>query len=195
MEQRNERRSYYRIDDVIGLTYTVLDKNNPVSASPSDLGLSLTTLLAEIDHEFNQTVNTLWHEDPTTAKALGLLNKKLSMIAAHSLQDEEQDIEPYEDMLVNISGCGISFSCEEQLSEGTQLQLSLILKPSNVNLSFVGNVISCKKQSLDNQKPYHIRVSFEENSAAQEQLIQHIVQKQCAQIGEQKRMFVSEEDA
>ena len=118
------------------------------------------------------------------AKALGLLNRKISIIAAHSLQDEEQNIESYEDMMVNISGCGIAFDCKEQLKNGDNLQLSIVLKPSNVILRLVGQVVSCEKQLSNNDKPYSIRVNFEEHNAAQEQLIQHIVQKQCAQISE-----------
>lgn len=189
MEQKRERRRYYRINDLIGLTYTVLDNNHQVAASPSEnLGLSLTSLLAEIDHEFNQTVNILWHENPTVAKAFGLLNKKISIIAAHSLQqNEEQDIQPYEEMMVSISGCGVSFNCAENLPEGTRLQLSITLKPSNTLLILQGQVVSTEAQGHCREKPYSIRVSFDNNEAIQEQLIQHIVQKQCAQIGEKGR--------
>lgn len=195
MESNLDRRSYYRINDIVGLTYRLIDGNDPHPALPSEnLGLSLTSLLTEIDHEFNQITNTLWHEHPATAKALGLLNRKLSMIAAHSLQGEEQSIEPYDDMMVNISGCGISFKCTEQLKAGDNLQLSLVLKPSNVTLDLEGEVISCEKQLANTDKPYRIRVSFKENNSAQEQLIQHIVQKQCAQIGEEKRKQTQEKN-
>jgi len=188
MEPNLERRSYYRINDIVGLTYNLLGADSQNPASPlENLGLSLTSLLSEIDHEFNQITNTLWHEHPLMAKALGLLNRKLSIIAAHSLQDEEQSIDPYDEMMVNISGCGISFDCTEQLQAGDQLELSLVLKPSNVMIDLEGEVISCEKQLTNTDKPYAIRVSFKENNSAQEQLIQHIVQKQCAQIGENKR--------
>ena len=188
MEPNLERRSYYRINDIVGLTYNLLGADSQNPASPlENLGLSLTSLLSEIDHEFNQITNTLWHEHPLMAKALGLLNRKLSIIAAHSLQDEEQSIEPYDEMMVNISGCGISFDCTEQLQTGDQLELSLVLKPSNVMIDLEGEVISCEKQLTNADKSYTIRVSFKENNSAQEQLIQHIVQKQCAQIGEHKR--------
>ena len=188
MEQTAERRRYYRINDIVGLTYTVVDTNEEIPVSPSEhLGLSLTSLLAEIDHEFNQVTNILWHESPTVGKALGLLNKKISIIAAHSLQGEEQNIESYEEMMVNISACGIAFDCIESLPNGTNLQLSIALKPSNIILHIMGQVISCDKQSAKQEKSFSIRVVFEENNNVQEQLIQHIVQKQCAQIGEKNR--------
>lgn len=185
MEKKLERRSYYRINDTVGLTYTVLNGDESVQISPSaNLGLSLTSLLAEIDHEFNKITNILWHENPVVAEALGLLNKKMSIIAAHSLQDEGQNIDSYDDMMVNISGCGMSFDCIENLAKGTRLQLSLALKPSNIILHLVGQVIACDQQPTKQEKPFAVRVIFEENNTAQEKLIQHIVQKQCAQIGE-----------
>lgn len=194
MESKLERRSYYRINDTVGLTYRLLNDNDPHPDSLSEnLGVSLTNLLAEIDHEFNQATNTLWHEHPVTAKALGLLNKKLSIIAAHSLQGEEQNFESYDNMMVNISGCGMSFDCSEQLNAGDKLLLSIALKPSHTVLHLEGIVVSCEKQLTNTDKPYTIRVNFEGNETAQEQLIQHIVQKQCAQIGEQKRKETQED--
>lgn len=180
MVKKSERRSYYRINDTVGLTYTVLDGNKSAQISSSaNLGLSLTNLLAETDHEFNKITNILWHENPVIAEALGLLNKKVSIIAAHSLQDSEQNIASYEDMMVNISGCGMSFDCIESLAQGARLQLSVTLKPSNIILNMVGQVISCEQQPAKQEKPFVVKVIFEENNTAQEKLIQHIVQKQC----------------
>ncbi|MDX2462964.1 MAG: PilZ domain-containing protein [Porticoccus sp.] len=188
MEQTVEKRRYYRINDIVGLTYTVIDTNKAMLVSPSEnLGLSLTNLLAEIDSELNQVTNILWHENPTVGKALGLLNKKISIIAAHSLQNEEQNIESYEDMMVNISACGIAFDGKDSLPKGTNLQLSIALKPSNIILHIMGQVIACEKQPTKHEKSFSTRVVFEENNSAQEQLIQHIVQKQCVQIGEKNR--------
>lgn len=185
--KNKERRSYYRINDMVGLTYRVIGTPKDMLPHSSDsLGLSLTDLLNEIDHEFNNLTNILWHENPVVAKAFGLLNKKLSIIAAHSLQrNEEQVIASYEEMLVNISGCGMSFHSTEPITTGTQLMLSIVLKPSNVLLDIKSQVISCEKQSDTNSdKPYMIRVSFTDSDTAQEQMIQHVVQKQCAQLGE-----------
>lgn len=184
MNQKNERRRYYRINDVVGLTYEVLGKDDAAqSAQSGNLGLSVTNLLAEIDHEFNQATNAVWLENPSVAQALGLLNKKLSIIAAHSLQTDDQSIDSYDEMMVNISGCGVAFDCSEALDIGTRLQLSLVLKPSHTHLHVTGEVVAIEQQPSSVEKPYSVRINFDENSLVQEQLIQHIVQKQCAQIG------------
>jgi len=189
-----ERRTYYRINDVVGLTYKTLGQDEDIQASLSgNLGLSVTSLLTEIDHEFNQATNTLWHENPTIATALGLLNKKLSIIAANSLSEESQDIDSYEEMMVNISGCGLSFDCAEGIPPGTRLLLTIVLKPANTQLSFTGEVIASVNNADNPEKPYSVRVNFDENNNAQEQLIQHIVQKQCVQISKNIPTLMSEE--
>ena len=186
MVKNAEKRSYYRINDLVGLAYKVLGQNEEAPSPLSgNLGLSATRLLAEIDHEFNQATNILWHENQTIAKALGLLNKKLSIIAAHSLPDEDQHIDSYEEIMVNISGCGIAFDSAENLSIGTRLQLSILLKPSNTLLHFTGEVVASDNKSTHAEKPYSVRINFDENNSSQEQLIQHIVQRQCAQISAQ----------
>ncbi|MEH6616244.1 MAG: PilZ domain-containing protein [Porticoccus sp.] len=194
MVKNSERRTYYRINDEVGLTYKILSQDEDIQSSLSgNLGLSVTSLLAEIDHEFNQATNTLWHENPTIAKALGLLNKKLSIIAANSLSEEGQDIDDYEEMMVNISGCGLSFNCTENLSTGTRLLLTIVLKPANTPLNFTGEVIASANNANNAEKPYSVRVNFDENNNAQEQLIQHIVQKQCAQISKNIPTLMSED--
>lgn len=195
MAKNAEKRSYYRINDIVGLTYRVLGSGEETQPSFSDnLGLSVTSLLSEIDHEFNQAVNILWHENPTIAKALGLLNKKLSMIAAHSLQNEDQTIDSCEEMMVNISGCGIAFDCNECIPTGSRLQLMVVLKPSNTPLHFSGEVVASDDKVINADKPYTIRINFDENNSVQEQLIQHIVQKQCAQISSKIPTLIPEEE-
>ena len=184
-----EKRSYYRINDLVGLTYRVIPSGENPTREPGevhDMGNSLVTLLAEIDREFNQLTNILWQENPTAARSLGLLNRKLALIADHALGDEERTLPPGDMLMVNISGSGIAFRCEEAIPKGTRLQLTLTLKPSHVSLELTGTVVGCEEKRRDSKKPYWLRVAFEEgNGATQEQLIQHIVQKQYAQIKEE----------
>jgi c-di-GMP-binding flagellar brake protein YcgR len=188
VDQTSERRNFYRINDVVGLTYRVLGEEEDAWPSKSTtFELPVTNLLAEIDHEFNQAANIIWHENPTVAKALGLLNKKLSIIAAHSIQDEDQSVNSYEEMMINISGCGMAFDCTENISPGTRLEIILVLQPSNTQIEITGEVITTKHLANNTDKPYSVRVNFDENNATQEQLIQHIVQKQCAQVGSKSK--------
>jgi hypothetical protein len=184
-----ERRSFFRINDHIGLSYSALEHGEDFqTASCGGLGLPLTEILAEIDEEFNQVSNILWHQSPAIAQALGLLNRKISIIAAHALQDEQQPGESYEELKVSLSGCGMAFHCRESLPPKTRLRVRTVLKPSNICLNFTANVVACDKLPDGSAEPYWMRVVIDSgNAAAKEQLIQHIVQKQCAQIGSKEK--------
>lgn len=188
MSEIKERRSYFRINELIGLTYSTLDSHAEHEPESFDeLGMPLTDLLAELDIKFNKAANILWQENPTVAEALGVLNKKISMIAAHGLQTTDHAIDSYEDLMVNISGCGIAFYSNEHISPGTRLKVSVVLKPSNVPLKLTAMVVACEEQPAGTPSPYWVRIHFEGGeTAAHEQLIQHVVQKQFAHIDNAK---------
>jgi len=180
-----ERRAYFRINDLIGLTYsTPGDDEALTTGSVGEMGVPLADLLTEIDSKFSQAVNILWQENPTVAEALGALNKKISLIAANSLQGNDQTLEFYEELMVSISGCGLAFYCAEQLQPGTMLRVAVVLKPSNIQLKLTARVVACETSGDNADRPYWVRISFDDNNpSAREQLIQHVVQKHYAQLG------------
>lgn len=181
MKQVSERRSYYRIDDTIGLSYKQLnaaDSNSTVD--PSHKEMPLTALLAEVDREFNQATNLLWQESPLVAQALGLLNKKLSMVAALNLSENPTSIDCYENIMVNISGCGMAFDSPSAIEPFTQLAMTIVLKPANSRLEMLATVVECTPINQTGEDTHRVRVQFLENGKAQEELIQHIVQRQWA---------------
>jgi hypothetical protein len=182
-----ERRKYYRINDVVLLRYEEMSdeaSDSPQRGDTGGLEISTGSLLAEIDRELNQAINTVWREHPVTAQALGLLNRKISVIAAQALEYEEAGVHSYDNTMVNLSGCGIAFEAREALHPGARLQLSIILKPSQITLSIAGKVVSCEDRLSSSAMPYWVRVDFDDDLAAQEQLIQHVVQKQGALLSD-----------
>jgi hypothetical protein len=187
--QQAERRKYYRINDVVMLRYETLDgdDDNPALHESGNLEISTGALLAEIDRELNRSINRVWQDDPVVAQALGLLNRKLSVIAAQVLDYAETDAHSYDDAMVSISGCGIAFEARESLAEGTRLRLSVILKPSQITLSIAGTVVSSEERLSSGTMPYWVRVGFDDDEQVQEQLIQHVVQKQGALLADNKR--------
>ncbi|MEM9396709.1 MAG: PilZ domain-containing protein [Pseudomonadota bacterium] len=182
-----ERRKFYRINDVVMLRYEVMEEppgDVVIVGGESGLEVSTGTLLAEIDRELNQTINTVWQDYPVVAQALGLLNRKVSIIAAQAIEYEQSDIQSYDDTMVNISGCGVAFESREGLAPDTRLRLSVILRPSQITLSIAGTVVGCEERLASSTMPYWIRVDFDDDVMAQEQLIQHVVQKQGALLSE-----------
>ncbi|MFK8047078.1 MAG: PilZ domain-containing protein [Halioglobus sp.] len=184
MKIEYERRRYFRINDIVGLTYSALEGGEEFKTGiESEASMPMMELLAEVDQNFNQVTNVLWHEKPAIAQALGLLNRKISIIAAHAMQTEDQAIDSYEDQMVNISGCGMAFHSAESFPVDTALKISTVLKPSNIKLNFTAKVVGCEAGPEGLDQHFWIRVSLDnDNAGAQEQLIQHIVQKQCSQI-------------
>lgn len=182
-----ERRKYYRINDVVLLRYDVIQsapEDAPHGGDTGGLEINTASLLAEIDRELNKTINTVWAEHPSVAQALGLLNRKISVIATQSLEYEEEGVHSYDNSMVNLSGCGIAFEAREALTSGLRLQLSIILRPSQITLSIAGTVVSSEERLTSGAMPYWIRVDFDDDLQAQEQLIQHVVQKQGALLSE-----------
>ena len=188
MRKIDEKRSYYRINDSVGLKYAPIeDGDDSAGLLAAPVQTPLTSELAALDHELNQLTNSLWLENPLLAQALGLLNRKLTLFAAHALPQEQlTPMDQYQEILVSISGSGMGFNVAEQFEPGVRLALMLALKPSNIDLRLTGVVTGCEPLHTSDGQGYWARVNFEPgNEAAQEQLIQHIVQRQCAQTSEQ----------
>jgi hypothetical protein len=185
----SERRKYYRINDVVLLRYEMLEATNGMEiqsghGGSGSLEVNTATLIQEIDHELNQTINAVWQDSPAVAQALGLLNRKISVLAAQALNYEQGEAHSYDDAMVNLSGCGIAFEARDDISPGTRLRLSVILRPSQVSLSIAGTVVSSEQRLSSGTMPFWLRVDFDDNLQAQEQIIQHVVQKQGALLSD-----------
>jgi len=190
--QKTERRYYFRINDIIGLAYTVLDASEEFSPGNSEgMEIQLANVLTEIDTEFSRVVNTIWQQNPAIAQALGLLNRKISIMAAHYPQGEDPPVDSHKELLANVSGCGIAFHCVDPLPAGTRLHVSVVIKPSNIDVHFTATVIACEPTPNNPAGNYWLRIEIDEdNNAAREQLVQHVVQRQC---GDSYRMGVPQE--
>jgi c-di-GMP-binding flagellar brake protein YcgR len=183
-----EKRRYYRINDIVGLKYSV---NQPHAESDSDIAhelvVTLPHVLARIDREFNRAANILCQENAVLAEALCLLNKKIELLSDAVYPRESFDGTDLHDIPVNISACGIAFLTDVPLECGTCIHLALSLKPSNAVLEFDGKVVACD-DALDREDGRMLlRVEFvDANPISQEELIQHIVQRQCLQLAAAK---------
>lgn len=179
-DRQIERRDYFRILDTIGLSYSILADAGGIAPGPQgEAEASLATLLTDIDIKFNQAENTLWSENPTIAQALGLLNRKISLLASHQLQQAGQAVDAHDELEASISGSGLAFPCAEEVPVGARLWVSIVLKPSNIELHFTATVVACEQLLDYGAGNYWLRISIDEtNRAAREQLVQHVVQKQ-----------------
>lgn len=196
MTTQIERRRYYRVNDVVLLHYEVLDEpegarradHHAMAPRPGDnLKLDSARLLKEIDRELNESIEHLWRQYPEMGRAVGLLNRKLAVLA-RALDSDEGFSLSYDDTPVNMSGCGIAFLAEEPLALDTHLRLQLVLKPSGIEVALTGKVVGCESHPDYEHPPrWWLRVDFDEDIDAQERLIQHIVHKQADMLAEARQ--------
>ncbi|MEQ9462674.1 MAG: PilZ domain-containing protein [Haliea sp.] len=175
---RSERRKYYRINDDVLLHYRV-DVSSDDDASPGvQLEVATGAILAEIDRELNHTINRIWARDPDVGRALGLLNRKISVLGSLTAPTESgAESVSYQRTTVNLSGSGIAFEATERLPEGTAVIIEIGLLPSQSSLRLQGRVVA-SPEAVTNGSGYWTRVEFDEDLDQQEELIRHVVQKQ-----------------
>lgn len=181
-----ERREYFRIDDYVRLSYTVVSDLRGLPGVTADAAPeSDADLRRDLEAEFNNTLNALWRDYPLAAKALSQLNRKLDLLGASNSGESEMPALAEEPTLVNISGNGIAFSSDSRYPPGQLLDLHIILLPSEAQLRILARVVDSEAipgTDETDERPYLLRAEFAlRDSAAQETLISHIVQRQQAQ--------------
>ena len=174
-----ERRRYFRIDDTMGLAYTLLGPEE-ARAFVDRLGENGpgTDYIANFDNRIEALLEAAKAETPVVAELVELLHRKLNFVIRQL--DIDADLMrrvAYQLRQVNVSACGMAFSCEEPLPVDQALQLDLLLQPGDVHIPILARVIACDP---DAEEPCHfVRLDFEQiRPRDQELLIQHIVRRQ-----------------
>lgn len=168
-----ERREYYRINDILPLYHTAAPDFEPeerISATQA--------LLARIDTELNDAINHVFRADPVTGQALGLLNRKLTLLGSMLAGQSTADSSRYVPTPVSLSGSGIAFDTEESLPVGTRRRLSLLLQPSQVSVQLDCTVLA-SEASENPELPCRTRLDFDRDDMAREQIIRYVVQRQA----------------
>lgn len=183
----HERRKYYRINDSVLLRYSMLDQRPGGDSADVQVELASGAILAGIDRELNQAINLVWRDHPEIGRALGLLNRKISVLGSLTGGADQDDARSYSRTRVNLSGSGMAFEAQEKLSPGTRLRLSIGLLPSQTTLLLTGAVVS-EPELVTGTDPetYWTRVGFDEDVDAQEDLIRHVVQKQGMLLADER---------
>ncbi|MEQ8802039.1 PilZ domain-containing protein [Haliea sp.] len=168
-----ERREYYRINDILPLCHTAAPDPG---AGEQQSGTQ--ALLARIDAELNDAINHVFRADPVTAQALGLLNRKLTVLGSMLPGQSAADTSQYVPTAVSLSGSGIAFDSSERLPTGARRRISLLLQPSQVPVQLDGTVLA-SEPGENQEQPYRVRLDFDRDELAQEQIIRYVVQRQA----------------
>jgi c-di-GMP-binding flagellar brake protein YcgR len=177
-----ERRRYFRIDDTVGLSIRLLDHEESSSKHPP-FAPNAVELVSQFNPQIKRLIDEMRSVNEPMAELASLLNKKMDKLTdLLAMESSLVDRIAHRVQQVNISACGLAFSHEDPIAEGSRIQIELTLFPKEIKVVSEGIVVACELTSEDAQN-YYCRVDFYGMATEkQELLIQHIVQSQGAQL-------------
>ena len=187
-----ERRRYFRIDDSMGVSYRKLGSEEAKAfvQQAREHGDNFD-YAANFDNRIESLLESCKIQSPMAAELIGLMNKKLNFVI--SQMDVDSDLMQkiaYTLREVNVSACGMAFANEEEMQKGQQLQLDILLHPSELHIVAMAEVVACSPLAVDDAKDKlccFIRLNLTQiNSHDQELLIQHIVKRQSALLKQRR---------
>ncbi len=187
--RQDERRQFFRIDDSLSLSYRQIPAERLSAAIENlenalDRDFTVVSSLAAVSQEMQGTLHKIEASRPEIAAYLKSLDKKIDILGRALLaQTTELLNQPAQE--VNISATGVSFLVPEDIPVGAVLELKMLLMPSYAGiLSFV-EVLGCDPVASPAGQPasYNLRTTFMHiRDRDRDLLIQHVVQRQSAQI-------------
>ncbi len=187
-----ERRQFYRINDMVSLNYkVVLADNAEQEIDNAKHGYSeltdLRNALLCVDSRLDDITEQLSKDYPLIAEMVTLINKKIALYERMLGNDDYKDhiLSPARE--VNLSANGVAFEAETSIPEGTALKLELVTYPEHHYIPVYARVVSCKQNSNGSSSNYMIAVEFEAISEKdQERIINHIFKKQAGELKRQR---------
>ncbi|MFO2465151.1 PilZ domain-containing protein [Pseudomonas sp. 15FMM2] len=183
-----DRREYYRIDDMIALQISSLSVAQAMGKEVLLDDSPLFNLLSELhlsEFESQHLLRQIGERDRTLAAFLKVQNKRmdlLSQVMAHSLLGEIGTPQP-----VVISEGGIDFQHPAMLSPGSHLAIKLVLMPQALGLLLRAKVTHCELKA----DGFDVCTEFESMTDAQRQLLaRYILQKQA----QERRLALEQSD-
>lgn len=185
-----DRRTFFRIDDHVALTYRRLADGESECAL-QDLqqrvtdSFNLAAAFAGIGQETRLLHQQISQELPSVALYLDALERKLEVLAQILLRrnadTEEKDIRP-----VNLSAGGMEFQTCEILPPGSLLEMRFVVFPSHVAIVTGARVVRCDPDTGPNgEKLWHVGAQFLYLRESDRQfLVRHVLHRQSQRLRE-----------
>lgn len=185
MNKDNERREYFRIEDQVYLTITLIDEAE-YNAAPETLknlddnSFSLSADFATLNNNINPVLNNIRQIHPDIAEYVEFLNNKIDSLS-QILLCQEGSFDKNRLFTVNISASGIMFRHEQAIELNQTLKLELVLLPKKIGIITYGRVVTLNDTSKC------ISVEFEHiRDQDHELMIKHNLNRQMADIRDNK---------
>lgn len=181
--KEHERRRYFRINETVGLSIQMLDEDGSSLNTRKSFAPNAIELVSRNDDRIEHLLDELQDNHPKVIELVSLLNQKIERVSSLlALESNLLDRIAHRVQEVNISACGLAFSHEDPIPEGSRIRIEMTLYPEETKLRSEGIVIACELTG-DEPPVYYCRVDFFNMAPAiQEELIQFIVQSQSVQL-------------
>ncbi len=181
----DERRRFFRIEDIVGLKTQVIEKQDLEKKIDSFWNdQHQFSMRNEFNYKLDQHKADLQHiktKMPELGRYLSVLQEQLDLLTNKLLSEDDEFIT--RETEVNISAQGISFTSDEQVNAGDIVELNLLLLPSQQKIVVFAKVMKCQ-QDDKNTKNFNISLDFEHiHDADQELLVKHVHGKQLRSLG------------
>jgi len=162
----DERRNYFRIDDVVKLSHRPVSSDELpelVERLKTGAGSNFTVMssFTAMSQQMLVHLRRVENAAPDVAACIKILDQKLNILGRAFLLQEE-DASNQATKMVNISAGGVAFDSSKSYKIGTILEIKLLLLPEMTGILIYGEVANCSKNektdSLD--QPYYLRVNF-----------------------------------
>ena len=177
-----ERRRYFRIDDEVAMSFTLINEEYGGESSHEDTVNLNQEFHVSLEIQIRQAMAEVRAQSPKVAHLLDLLNQKMNLLRS---SEQQAEAEPRL-MPANISACGISFTWHQPLNVNQLVNLSLYLQPRHDLIRTEAHVAAVNDNpdpQTHEAEPYVIHLDFHNiHNAYQELLIQHVVQRQGHQL-------------
>jgi len=179
IQEREDRREYYRIDDEIALHLRLLaeDAGHAGCAFPEDaLLFSQLEALQALELQTQPLLRQLGERDALLANCLRLFEQRNTLLTQTLLRQVDTDFGNSQQ--VNLSEVGLRMIYPQELLTGRRLALKILLLPQLHALLLCARIIHCQPV----EGGYSIGLEFENLSAVQRQVLaRHILHLQAQQ--------------
>ncbi len=189
----NERRKYFRIRNRLFLSYefnltendasltdSSTHQNTAPQASPQ---ITLLRELSEMNDENKRFLKTLSAQQESAYSHIQTMNNRILELSRQIIY--ALDIDENSMMEVDISGGGLSFESNEQLSVGQKLNIEMILMPQYFGIALDAKVVDCSTAEESNN--YRTSVAFTQiDESDRDVIIGHIFKTQSKILRDSK---------
>ena len=188
-----ERRNYFRIDDVAILHYRVVSDDDYGSGQRNDEHplidkLTLKARFDSISRELSPLYRTIEAANPEIARYLSSIEKKLNLLSEYyvDMAMGELGTSPQK---VNLGAGGVSFISSSPILPGSLMELRIVLLPEHYGVFTYARVVNCVRNGDDeNEKnSYKVSVEYERMSDdVRDKITRHVLNKEQQSISKDR---------